>query len=200
MGCINLQTLADRPYKKPVNSWFTEVAMAGRIKQGQGSLIGNAGEYYVMAELLKRGWIAALAARNAPDFDILATKDGQMVKIRVKTKTEHFDPWQWAAKKDGSIFRNITQAGDFTVLVNLTEDNQQMDYFILPTGMLDQILKDDFQVWLNTPGVRGQPHNPGNVKRNLSYTKYQEFLAEFQNAWECLQTQSIAISNQTKVK
>jgi hypothetical protein len=48
--------------------------MKGRIKAGEGVLIGNAGEYYVVAELLKRGIIAALAPRNAPSFDILATK------------------------------------------------------------------------------------------------------------------------------
>jgi hypothetical protein len=35
--------------------------MKGRIKAGEGSLIGNAGEHYVMAELLKRGIVAALA-------------------------------------------------------------------------------------------------------------------------------------------
>ncbi|MFP4642305.1 MAG: hypothetical protein ACLFPU_09060 [Dehalococcoidia bacterium] len=35
--------------------------MTGRIKAGKGSLIGDAGEYYVMAELLKQGIIAALA-------------------------------------------------------------------------------------------------------------------------------------------
>ena len=29
--------------------------MTGRVKAGEGSLIGNAGEHYVMAELLKRG-------------------------------------------------------------------------------------------------------------------------------------------------
>ena len=52
--------------------------MAGRIKSGEGTLIGNAGEFYVAAELLKRGVIAALAPRNAPTFDILATKGGRL--------------------------------------------------------------------------------------------------------------------------
>ncbi|MEW6717261.1 MAG: hypothetical protein AB1345_07150 [Chloroflexota bacterium] len=35
--------------------------MSGKIKAGLGALIGNAGEHYVMAELLKRGIVAALA-------------------------------------------------------------------------------------------------------------------------------------------
>ena len=38
--------------------------MPGKIKSGEGTLIGNAGEYYVVAELLRQGKIAALAPRN----------------------------------------------------------------------------------------------------------------------------------------
>jgi acetylornithine/succinyldiaminopimelate/putrescine aminotransferase len=36
-----------------------------KIKEGFGSLIGNAGEYYVVAEMLKRGMIAALPGSAA---------------------------------------------------------------------------------------------------------------------------------------
>jgi len=45
----------------------------GRIKEGKGTLIGNAGEYLVVGELLKRDIIAAPAPRNNPGFDVLAT-------------------------------------------------------------------------------------------------------------------------------
>jgi hypothetical protein len=157
--------------------------MPGKIKAGQGSLIGNAGEYYVVAELLKRGIIAALAPRNSPDFDILATKGSQAVRIRVKTKSEEYDIWQWSAKKDGAIFRGLSQQNDFTVLVNLTEDHHQMDYFKLPTSLIDTWLDKDFQTWLKTPGKKGQPHDPSNPKRNLSYPEYREKLECFRNVW-----------------
>ena len=83
--------------------------MAGRIKAGEGALIGNAGEYFVVAELLKRGCIASLTPRNSPGFDILATKGSKTTRIRVKTKTEGCDKWQWNAKKDGSIFRELSE-------------------------------------------------------------------------------------------
>ncbi len=49
----------------------------GKIKAGLGSLIGNTGEHYVIAELLKRGIIAAQTPRNAIAFDILATNGGR---------------------------------------------------------------------------------------------------------------------------
>jgi hypothetical protein len=44
--------------------------LKGKIKSGEGTLISNAGEYYVVAELLRRGIIASLAPRNAPAFDV----------------------------------------------------------------------------------------------------------------------------------
>jgi hypothetical protein len=138
--------------------------MEGRIKAGEGSLIGNAGEYYVMAELLKRGVIAALVPRNAPAFDILASKADQTVRIRVKTKTEEYPDWQWVAKEDGSIFRRLSQVGDFVVLVNLTEETRNLSFYILPTPLVDKWLKEDHERWLRTPGRGGRPHSSSNRK------------------------------------
>jgi hypothetical protein len=37
------------------------------------TLLGAAGEYYVMAELLRRGFIAALAPQGVPNSDIVVT-------------------------------------------------------------------------------------------------------------------------------
>lgn len=48
--------------------------------------IGNAGEHYVMACLLARGFHAGSADRGNPHFDILVrTKAGEFRAIRVKT-------------------------------------------------------------------------------------------------------------------
>ena len=79
-----------------------------RIKSGEGVLIGNAGEYYVMGELLKRGVIAALAPRNTPSFDILARdRENRIVSIRVKTKSAELTIWQYSTKKDGEISESV---------------------------------------------------------------------------------------------
>ena len=163
-----------------------EVDMIGKIKSGLGTLIGNAGEYYVMAELLKRDWIAAMAARNAPDFDILVTNAEKTVKVRVKTKSEKYDVWQWQIKKDGTIFRHVTDLQDFTILVNLTIDHKNMDYFIVPTHVVKHMLEEDFYNWVSTPGKGGRPRSPKNPKRHLPYTRYQEQLARFENNWDVL--------------
>jgi hypothetical protein len=160
--------------------------MAGRIKSGEGTLIGNAGEFYVVAELLKRGVVAALAPRNAPAFDILATKGAKTVRVRVKTKSAEYTDWQWAIKKDGTIFRDVGRKDDFTVLVNLTKETKDLTFFVVPTQELNEWLVDDFKEWVRTPGRSGRPHNPANKKRHLNYPKFADRLARFENDWKGL--------------
>ena len=140
--------------------------MKGRVKAGEGTLIGNAGEHYVMAELLKRGAVAALAPRNAPSFDILATKGNRTVRIRVKTKSQQYSDWQWVAKKDGSTFRDLSKDGDFTVLVDLATETKDLKFYIVPTHQVDAWLKQVHEKWLKTPGKNNRPHDPANRKRN----------------------------------
>jgi len=160
--------------------------MHGRIKAGEGTLIGNAGEFYVAAELLKRGIIAALAPRNAHSLDIVAAKGKRTARIRVKTKSESYNNWQWMIKKDGSIFRDISRKGDFTVLVNLAADIKDMSYFVIPTHILNKWLCADHDTWVRTPGRNGRPHNAENKKRHLSYPGRQQGLKRYYGAWDSI--------------
>jgi len=160
--------------------------MPRRIKQGEGTLIGNAGEYFVVAELLKRGVVAALAPRNTPGFDLLAARGSKTVKVRVKTKTEEYDCWQWNAKKNGSIFLGLSPKDDFIVLVNLTQETKEMDYFILPTVKIDGWLQKLFQDWVGTPGKKGQQHDRENKRRIIYYKEFGTELEPFKNQWEIM--------------
>ncbi|HVO43340.1 MAG TPA: hypothetical protein VMT34_11985 [Aggregatilineales bacterium] len=166
--------------------------MPGRIKSGEGTLIGNAGEYFVVAELLKRGIVAALAPRNTPAFDILATNfrvvPQKTVQIRVTTKSGQYDSWRWSTRIDGVIFPRLESAGDFTILVNLTDDTKHMDYFVLQTHVLNQWIIDDFEWWLAQPGKKGQPHSRENRLRALYYRSYEQKLEQYRNNWGILWT------------
>ncbi|NIQ82346.1 MAG: hypothetical protein GTN93_30575 [Anaerolineae bacterium] len=166
--------------------------MPGRIRAGEGTLIGNAAEYYVVAELLSRGIIAALAPRNAPDVDILAAQRNarKTVRIRVKSKSEPHNDWQWVIKKDGTILRNIFESGDFVILVNLKGECQRPDFYIVPTASVDCWLRETFDKWVAAPGKNGRPHDPTNKKRHLTYSHYKEQLAEFKEDWDSLWTNS----------
>ena len=160
--------------------------MPGRIKAGEGALIGNAGEYYVVAELLKRGIIAALAPRNSPAFDILATNSERTVRIRVKTKSSEYSDWQWNAKKDDSIFRDLSNTDDFTVLVDLSKETKDLEFYIVPTHIINEWLVKDFNIWLSTPGKNNRPHSPENKKRHLKKSKFINELQLYLMNWNIL--------------
>jgi hypothetical protein len=160
--------------------------MPGKVKLGHGTLIGNAGEYYVMAELLKRGIVAGLMPRNVPSFDILATRGDRTVRIRVKTKSAQYDNWRWIVKKDKTLFRELSREGDFTVLVNLADDTKDLEFFVVPTHEVNEWLRDDFEKWRKTPGKNGRPHDPENPMRALYFSKEVKRLVPYRNAWDAM--------------
>ena len=140
-----------------------------RTKSGMNSVMkGNTGEFYVLAELSRRGWTAAQTARNTRAFDILARKDTHQVGIRVKTKTSDARVFQWNAKDNGEIFPDIGDK-DFTILVDIPASPAEFpQFYILRTEILDGWLKEDFIVWKTTPGKIKQQRDPKN-KRRLFY-------------------------------
>src|SRR6266851_2444310 len=61
------------------------------VSKAANNLVGTAGEYYVCAELCRRGYLALLTPKNNPLFDVVATNvDGTTsVSIQVKTRSVH---------------------------------------------------------------------------------------------------------------
>lgn len=135
-------------------------------------------------DLLTHLIIAALAPRNAPDFDILATKHNHTVRIRVKTKSAEYEEWQWMRKKDGTIFRSLSTDGDFAVLVDLARETKNMKFYVVPTHKLDAWLKETFDKWAKTLGRNDRPHDKTTPKRNLNQETYGKELAKYLDNWE----------------
>ncbi len=63
-----------------------------RKKRKSGIPTGNAGEYLVMGELLRRGFDAQLADRNTKGYDLVAGRDNADLR-RIQVKTVRNQPW-----------------------------------------------------------------------------------------------------------
>ena len=50
-------------------------------------LTGAAGEYYVAAELSRRGWLATVTIKNAPGTAVLAQNPITKLTVAIQTKT-----------------------------------------------------------------------------------------------------------------
>jgi hypothetical protein len=166
------------------------MAKRGRIKSGLGLLLGNAGESYVVAELLRRDIIANLAPRNAPGIDVLATTGSASANVRVKTRSEDADSWVWmASKEDGTIFKRLHHERDFTVLVHIAADGSPPRYWIMPTTALDKQVRADFSGWLARPGRGGKPHDPNSRMRRFGHTpEHRTWLAQYEGRWDLILT------------
>ena len=178
-----LSAFSDQLNYCPYSTWFDwRIVMNDKTKDKtklvDNALIGNAGEFYVMAELLKRGWIAGLTPRNARAFDILASKKDKILSIRVKTKSK--GNWQWSVNKQGDIFHDLSVDNDFTVLVNLGKINLDEMFYVLKTIEINEWLKTNHEQFLQ----RGGKDNP---RRSLSSKEAK--LESYKN-WNILWVQS----------
>lgn len=70
------------------------MAMGEQIKKRQSGIpTGNAGEYFVMGELLRRGYDAQLADRNTKGYDLLVGHATEPTLRKVQVKTVRAQPW-----------------------------------------------------------------------------------------------------------
>jgi hypothetical protein len=90
----------------------------------QSNSTGLSGEYFVAAELLRRGYSVGITMGNAKAIDILAEKDGNQFIIQVKAIFKKKNVG-WPMMTD-KVIENI-----FYVFVNLNGDKMtEPDYFI----------------------------------------------------------------------
>ena len=94
--------------------------------------------------------------------------------------------WQWSTKDKKPVFKMMSDHDDFCVLVDLTDDTKDMEYFIVPTIILDNWITKDFQEWIDTPGRNGRPHSKRNPKRSLYCSKSKDRLEPYHNNWNVL--------------
>lgn len=139
--------------------------------------IGNSGEYFVAAELERRGYTAAVPMSNTKDFDILAINrtTHKQIAIQVKTTRHCTKKWMLTQKCESLKAPNIKY-----VLVVLNNLNNP-EYHIVPSEYLAETVSKLHKDWLNTPGKNGQSHNDNPAR--YFYDETNTFL----NRWDLLE-------------
>jgi hypothetical protein len=125
------------------------------------SLVGPAGEHWVLYCLYRRGLLAALAPPGVPEVDILVLDAHREVaaSIQVKTRTIGLDQgWACQPKHESIEYPDL-----FYALVDL-EPERPVTY-IVHSSVVAAVLRSNQREWLTRPGVRGQPHKDSKVRR-----------------------------------
>lgn len=132
--------------------------MASRIS---GLMSGIAGEYFVAAELTRRGYIASLTLRNTRGIDILASNQNatKSVGIQVKAVQGRGKSWMLNQKVEASEATNL-----FFVFIRLNNLDAP-EYYIVPREDVSRFAAENHKLWLDTPGRKGQKHNDNPMRQ-----------------------------------
>lgn len=139
-------------------------------------LAGIAGEYFVAAELSRRGGVASITLRNTRGIDILASNADatKSVGIQVKTSQHGKTDWLLSDKVEKDDASNL-----FYVFV-LLNDKKLPSYYIVPKDKVKRFCSTEHEKWLGTPGRNGQARNRTSMRR------FSDVNDDYLNKWELL--------------
>ena len=144
------------------------------------NITGVTGEYFVAAELSRRGWIATITLKNTPNIDVIATAlDGnRTLNIQVKTRSSG-NRQGWLLNK--GIETPVPGNNFYIVFVDLKDEDDKPDYFLIPKNLFADWTSKRHKEWLATPGRSGQAH-VDNPMRAFDRPQFKEF-EKYHNNW-----------------
>lgn len=155
--------------------------MAVKSRGVRNQQVGRAGEYFVVAELNKRGAFAVPFAGNMPKIDIIAcnSDEGRTVYIQVKTKRGG-NTWH-SSTVDGHPMSENANETNFWMFVDLGDINAPPRYWIVPDWWIKNDIYTAHQHYLNKHGgVR-----PGN-RRSTHHAIAESRLEKWKDRWDIL--------------
>lgn len=158
------------------------------IKKSNKNHRGNASQFFVAAELCRRGYAAVVTMGNCPNTDILCSNEEGTKFVHIQVKT--FRPGdgncsvgQKAEKDYGPNF--------FWVLAGIPtmESKPEFSYYIIPSAVMAKNVKEGYEKWYNASGKSGQHHNETSFRsvqipplKNVNGWNIKRFL----NRWDLI--------------
>lgn len=136
---------------------------------------GVSGEYFVAAELSRRGYMCSITLKNTKGIDVLVSNENSKKLVGVEVKTNNSSRKAWVLNKKAE---ELAEDNFIYVFTNLKELGQLPDYYIVPSKIVAEYVKKEHQEWLNTPGKNGQAHRENDMRM------FRDENEEFKNKWE----------------
>lgn len=143
--------------------------------------VARAGEYYVAAELNKRGAFAATFAGNMPKIDLMACNQDQSRTIHIQVKTKRRGR-TWHSSIVGSKPMNPpADETNFWVFVDLGGLDAFPRYWIVPDWWIRDNIYRTHEAYLDSHGGK-RVRNPDSTHHSINENR----LEEWQERWDIL--------------
>jgi hypothetical protein len=124
---------------------------------------GNASQFFIAGELCRRGYSAVVTLGNTPNVDILCSNQTGTRFAHIQVKT--FVPRNRTCSVGMKAMKNVGPTF-FWVLggIPLPESDWPFEYYIIPSEVMATNVSKAHELWLSTPGKKGQPHRDTTVR------------------------------------
>jgi len=138
---------------------------------------GVSGEYFVAAELSRRGYIASITLRNTRGIDVLCSNEDASKQVSIQVKTTKESNRVWIVDKKAEDFYSPNH---FYVFVMLNSQDVKPDFFIVPSKVVAKFVKEDHQKWLKGKSKTGK------TRKDSSMRKFHDKEGKYLNRWDLL--------------
>lgn len=138
---------------------------------------GVSGEYFVAAELSRRGYVASISLKNTKGIDILvSSEDGSQTRaIQVKSSSDSNRSWMLSNKAENDFNDNL-----FYIFVNLKSLQDRPEYYIVPIKVVSKYVKESHANWLAGTSKSGKARNDTKMR------KFDDLAGKYLEKWELL--------------
>lgn len=153
-------------------------------KKSRGSAnqqVGRAGEYFVVAELNKRGAFAVPFAGSMPKIDLIACNQDQGRTIHIQVKTKRSGRTWHSSTTVGQRMESITDENVFWVFVDLGDSQSNPRYWIVPNWWIRNDIYNAHEAYLSRYGGK-RASNPESTHHSIDESR----LLEWAERWEIL--------------
>ncbi len=147
-------------------------------KTGHKIFTGVAGEYFVAAEISKRGAIATITLKNVPNIDILTSSVDGKRTANIQVKTGRLTTGGFIVGRDSME----TLGKNFFYVFVLLKDGAESEYWIVPQSVVAKTAGSDYKMW-----IKGRPAKSRNapITFKWKYLKSKSF-QKYHNNWKIL--------------
>jgi Holliday junction resolvase-like predicted endonuclease len=157
---------------------------SGTLHRGaHNQRVARAGEYFVVAELNKRGAYAVSFAGNMPKVDVIACNPDQTRTVYIQVKTKRSGNWHTsiARAKPCEAAADATNETTYWVFVALGELDTGPQYWVVPDWWVQDDIYRAHTAYLDRHGGQ-RPGNPNSTHHSIDEGR----LANWSGKWDQL--------------